>query len=50
VGDRWLAIVEEGEPSHIETYRHVCAQLSIPTAIKKIVLVLPDGRIEALAG
>ena len=50
VGDRWLAIVGEGEPSHIETYRQVCAPMSFPTEFKKVVMVLPDGRVEALAG
>jgi len=50
VGDRWLDIVGEGEPSHIETYRQVCAPMSFPTEFKKVVMVLPDGRVEALAG
>ena len=49
-GDRWLVLAGEDRLSHLEPYRHVYAQLSIPTDFKKIVMVFAGGRIEALAG
>ena len=49
-GDRWLIIANAGEPSLVETYRHVYSQLSIPTGFKKILLVFSDGRVETLKG
>jgi hypothetical protein len=49
-GDRWLIIATAGEPSHVETYRHVYSQLSIPTGFNRILMVFPDGRVEALNG
>jgi hypothetical protein len=49
-GDRWLVLANEDGLSHIETYRHVFAQLSIPTGFKKILIVLAGGRVETLTG
>jgi hypothetical protein len=49
-GDRWLVLANEDEPSHIETYRHVYSQLSLPNDFKKILMVFAGGRVEALAG
>jgi hypothetical protein len=49
-GDRWLVVANEDGLSHIETYRHVYSQLSIPTDFKKILMVLAGGRVETLAG
>jgi hypothetical protein len=49
-GDRWLVVANEDGLPHIETYRHVCSQLSIPTDFKKILIVLAGGRVETLAG
>ncbi len=46
VGERWLAIVNEGGPN-AETYRQVYAQLDMPTAFTKIVMVAGD-RVESL--
>jgi hypothetical protein len=47
-GDRWLVVINEGELSHIETYRHVYSQLSIPTGFTKILMVSAGGKVEAL--
>src|SRR5208283_511813 len=49
-GDRWLVVANQDGLSHIETYRHVYSQLSIPTDFKKILIVLAGGRIETLTG
>ena len=49
-GDRWLVLAGDDRFSHMETYRHVYSQLSIPTDFKTILTVLADGRIETLAG
>jgi hypothetical protein len=49
-GHRWLVILDEGGVSHVETYRHLCSQLSKPNDFKKIVAVLAGGRIESLSG
>jgi len=48
-GDRWLVLANENGPSHIETYRHVYSQLSLPNDFKKILMVSAGGRVEALA-
>jgi hypothetical protein len=48
-GDRWLVLVNEGGPSHIETYRAVYSQLSIPTDFRKILIVFAGNRVETLA-
>ena len=47
-GDRWLVLAGEDRLSHVEPYRHVHAQLSIPTDFKKILMMLAGGRIETL--
>jgi hypothetical protein len=49
-GDRWLVLANDDGLSHIETYRQVYSQLSIPTDFKKILMVLPGGRVETLTG
>jgi hypothetical protein len=49
-GDRWLVVANEDGLSHIETYRHVYAQLAVSTDFKKILMVLPGGRVEVLTG
>jgi hypothetical protein len=49
-GDRWLVLAGNDRFLHMETYRHVYSQLSIPTGFKKILVVLADGRIETLTG
>ena len=49
-GDRWLVVAHKDGLSYIETYRHVCSQLSISTDFKKILMVLAGGRVETLAG
>lgn len=48
-GDRWLVVANEDGLSHIETYRCVYDQLSIPTDFKRILMVLAGGRVEDLA-
>jgi hypothetical protein len=49
-GDRWLVLSSEDRLSHIEPYRHVYSQLSMPNDFKRILMVLAGGRIEALTG
>ena len=60
-GDRWLVLAGEDRLSHVEPYRHVYAQLSIPTDFKKILMIAcrragrdPDGvkgnRLRSAAG
>jgi len=48
--DRWLVLAGDDRFSYIEPYRHVYSQLSIPTGLKNILVVLADGRIETLTG
>jgi hypothetical protein len=50
VGDRWLVVANEDGPAHIETYRHIYSQLSIPSDFKKILMVFAGGRVETLTG
>ena len=49
-GDRWLVLAGEDRLLHIEPYRHVYSQLSIPTDFRKILMTLAGGRVEALRG
>jgi hypothetical protein len=46
---RWLVVIIEGGLSHVETYRQVYAELSVPTDFTKILMVFADGRVETLA-
>ena len=49
-GDRWLVVAcGDGGLPYFETYRQVFSQLAIPTGFRKVLLVLPDGRVEILA-
>jgi hypothetical protein len=47
---RWLIVIIEGGYSHIETYRQLFAQLSMPTDFAKILMVLDGSRVETLMG
>jgi hypothetical protein len=49
-GDRWLVVADRDGLSYVETYRHVCSELSVSTDFKKILMVPADGRVELLAG
>jgi hypothetical protein len=49
-GDRWLVVADTDGLSYVETYRHICSQLSAATDFKKILVVLAGGRLEVLAG
>lgn len=49
-GDRWLVIVYEGEPFQVDTYRHVCSQISLPTGLKKVLMVFAGSKVESLNG
>lgn len=49
-GERWLVVVDDAGLSPIETYRQVYVQLSLSTDFKRILMLLPGGRIETLAG
>jgi hypothetical protein len=46
---RWLVVIIERGFSHIETYRQVYAELSVPTDFTKILMVFAGGRVETLA-
>jgi hypothetical protein len=48
-GDRWLVIGYEGEPIQVDTYRHVCSQISLPTDLKKVLMVLAGGIVESIS-
>jgi hypothetical protein len=48
-GERWLVVVDEEGALPIETHRQVHAQLSISTEFRKILMLLPGGRVETLA-
>jgi hypothetical protein len=45
-GDRWLVVGIEDGLSHIETYRQVYAQLSIPAGFENILMVFAGGQVE----
>jgi len=47
-GDRWLVVMNEGEPSHIDAYRYIYSELRIPTSFKKILVVFGDAHVETL--
>ena len=48
-GDRWLVIGYEGESVQVDTYRQVCSQISLPTDLKKVLMVLAGGTVESLS-
>jgi len=48
--ERWLVVIVEGGFSHVEAYRQVYAQLSIPTDFTKILMVFAGDRVETLMG
>jgi hypothetical protein len=48
-GERWLVLASEDRPSHIGTYRDICAQLSLPADFARILMVFAAGRVESLA-
>ncbi|MBV9218908.1 MAG: hypothetical protein JO366_09945 [Methylobacteriaceae bacterium] len=49
-GDRWLVVAHEDGLLHVQTYRHICSHLSIPTDFGRILMVLAGGRVETLIG
>jgi len=46
--ERWLVVANENGLPYVETYRHVCSQLSIPDGFKKILMVFAGGQVETL--
>jgi hypothetical protein len=46
--DRWLVLMNEGDASRVDTYRHIHAQLQVPTRFARVLMVFGDGRVEAL--
>jgi hypothetical protein len=48
--ERWLVLVNKGGFSHIETYRQIYGQLSIPNDFTKILMLSAGGRVETLTG
>ena len=44
--DRWLVIANQDGLLRRDTYRHLSAQLGIPTGFKQVLMVLPGGRVE----
>lgn len=49
-GDRWLVLGYEGQPFQVDTYRHVCSQVSLPVNLKKVLMVSTGGKVESLSG
>lgn len=49
-GDRWLVIGYEGKPIQVDTYRQVCSQISLPSDLKKVLMVFAGGLVESLSG
>jgi hypothetical protein len=49
-GDRWLVIGYEGKPTQVDTYRQVCSQISLPTDLKKVLIVFAGGLVDSLSG
>jgi hypothetical protein len=47
-GDRWLVVMSQLGPSHMDTCRYVCSQLGVPASFEKILMVFGDGRVETL--
>lgn len=47
-GDRWLLLACDGGLPHAATYEQVLSQLAIAGGFEKLLLVLPDGRVESL--
>ena len=47
--ERWLIVTSAAERPHIETYRHICSQLFVPTEFTKTLMVFAGGRVETLA-
>jgi len=45
---RWLLIENQDDRLPIETYQNVCQQLRLATAFERLLVALPDGRIETL--
>jgi hypothetical protein len=48
-GARWLLIENQDDLLPIDTYRNVCQQLRLGTAFERLLVTLPDGRIERLS-
>ena len=49
-GERWLVLISAERYSWLEAYRKICSQLRMANDFKKILMVLSDGRVEALTG
>jgi len=47
-GDRWLVLTSDHRIADIRTYQRICSRLSIPDTFKKILMLLDNGRVEAL--
>lgn len=47
-GDRWLILTCDDPFSYVGIYRQVHAQLALPTAFRKVLLVFAGGRVQAL--
>lgn len=49
VTERWLILVSDHWIADIKTYRRAYSSLAVPIGLKKILMVLESGRVEALA-
>jgi hypothetical protein len=47
-GARWLLFEDHDDRLPIDTYRNVCQQLRLANAFARLLVALPDGRIETL--
>jgi hypothetical protein len=48
--ESWLILANQNGHQHIETFRSIFTQLSMPDSFAKILIVFADGRVETLAG
>jgi hypothetical protein len=46
---RWLLFENQDDRLPISTYRNVCQQLRLAAAFERLLVALPDGRIERLS-
>jgi hypothetical protein len=44
-GEHWLVLAIEDDPTWMDTYQHVCAQLFAQTGMRRVILVGPNGAL-----
>ncbi len=46
--DRWLVVIDEGEPWHLDLCRSICSQARMPGGFRKVLMVSAGARVEEL--